>query len=72
MQYIELGKFIKNKREQNGWKLNKFAIECDVDPAILCRIENQKQNIKLNVLEKLARGFGMTPAKFLTEFESKN
>ena len=69
MQYYELGKYIKHKREQNGWTLNKFAIECDVDPAILCRIENQKQNIKMNVLVKLARGFGKSPAEFLTEFE---
>ena len=70
MQYFELGKYIKNKREYSGWTLNKFAFECDIDPAILCRIENQKQNIKLNVLEKIAKGFGKTPAELLTEFEA--
>ena len=71
MQYFELGKFIKQKREKEGWSLNKFAVECEVDPAILCRIENKKQNIKLNVLEKIAKGFSKTPAEFLTEFENE-
>ena len=71
MQYFKLGKYIKQRREQSGWTLNKFAIECDVDSAILSRIENQKQNIKINVLEKLAKGFGKSPAEFLTEFEKQ-
>ena len=69
MQYFELGKFIKQMRFKNGWTLNGFAVECEIDPAILSRIENQKQNIKLNVLEKIAKGFNKTPAEFLTEFE---
>jgi transcriptional regulator with XRE-family HTH domain len=72
MQYSELGKFIKYKREQLGLSLNKLATESEVDPAILCRIENLKQGIKINVLEKLTNAFGMTPSKFLSEFENKN
>lgn len=69
MQYSDLGKFIKEKRENAGISLNKFAFANDVDPAILCRIENKKQNIKLNILVKIASGFGQTPAEFLAEFE---
>ena len=69
MQYINLGKYIKQKRENAGITLNKFAFANDIDPAILCRIENQKQNIKLNILEKIARGFNQTPAEFLSDFE---
>ena len=69
MQYINLGKYIKQKREEAGITLNKFAFANDIDPAILCRIENQKQNIKLNILEKIARGFNQTPAEFLSDFE---
>ena len=64
MQYNNLGKFIKYKRLQKHISLNKFAINIDVDSAILSRIENQHQNIKLNVLEKIARGFDMTPAEW--------
>lgn len=69
MQYSELGKYIKLKREELGLSLNKFAQEADVDCAILCRIENQKQGIKMNILEKIANNFGKTPSEFLKEFE---
>ena len=69
MQYMELGQYIKQKREISGISLNKFAFANDIDPAILSRIENKKQNIKLNILEKIARGFRQTPAEFLSEFE---
>ena len=68
MQYKYLGKFIKLKREKTGISLNKFAMEADIDCAILCRIENLKQGIKLSVLEKIAKKFDKTPAEFLTEF----
>ena len=70
MHYSDLGKFIKEKRENAGISLNKFAFANDVDPAILCRIENKKQNIKLNILVKIASGYGQTPAEFLAEFEN--
>lgn len=71
MQYSELGKFIKFKRLQAGLSLNKFATDAEIDPAIVCRIENLKQGIKLSVLEQVARAFNTTPAKFLEEFENK-
>ena len=69
MQYKNLGKYIRTKRIEAGYSLNGFAVANDIDPAILSRIENQQQNIKLNVLEKIANGFNQTPAGFLTEFE---
>lgn len=69
MQYVELGKYIKNKRIELGISLNKFANAAEIDPAILCRIENQKQGIKLNTLENIAGVFNKTPAEFLSEFE---
>lgn len=69
MQYSDLGKYIRRKRTEAGVSLNGFAIANDIDPAILSRIENQQQNIKLNILEKIAKGFYQTPAVFLTEFE---
>lgn len=69
MQYNEIGKYIKNKREELGVSLNKFAQDADIDCAILCRIENLKQGIKLNILEKIANNFNQTPAEFLKNFE---
>lgn len=70
MDYRTLGTYIRKKRENLNISLNEFAIMIDTDPAILSRIENLKQNIKLNVLEKISSGFNLTPAKFLTEFEN--
>ena len=69
MQYSELGTYIKTKRIELGISLNEFAFSNDIDPAILSRIENLKQNIKLNILEKISKGFNLSPAEFLTEFE---
>lgn len=70
MQYKELGKFLKNKRLSAGITLNKFAIENEIEPAILSRVENLKQDIKMGVLVKIAKGFNSTPAKLLSEFEN--
>lgn len=70
MQYKQIGKYIRNKRVKTGASLNSFAVANEIDPAILSRIENLQQNIKLNILEKIANGFNQTPAEFLTEFEN--
>ena len=70
MQYEQIGKYIRNKRVKAGTSLNSFALANEIDPAILSRIENLQQNIKLNILEKIAHGFNQTPAEFLTEFEN--
>ena len=69
MQYNELGNFIKNKRLSIGITLNKFAIENDIEPAVLSRIENLKQDIKIGVLVKIANGFNLTLSQLLSEFE---
>ncbi len=70
MQHTDIGKYIKNKRLKTGKSLNKFALEFDIEPAILSRIENGKQDIKLKVLYKIAEGFGMTAGELLSEFEN--
>lgn len=69
MQYNEIGKYIKFRREELGVSLNKFAQDSDIDCAILWRVENLKQGIKLNILEKIANNFNQTPAEFLKDFE---
>lgn len=69
MQYSQLGKFIKEKRQQRGLSLNKFATEAEIDPAILCRIENLRQGIKLDVLEKIVFALEIKLSKFLAEYE---
>lgn len=70
MQYSNLGQFIKNKRLKKGLSLNKFATEAEIDPAILCRIENLKQGIKIEILEKIANAFDTKLSEFLREYEN--
>ena len=70
MQYKELGVFIRKKRNEHNVSLNGFAFSNDIVPAILSRIENLKQDIKFSVLVKIAKGFNMSPAQFLAEFEA--
>ena len=72
MQYNKLGTYIKEKCLSMKKTLNSFAIENEIEPAILCRIENLKQDIKLDVLRKIANGFGKTAGEFLIEFEQQN
>lgn len=69
MKYEELGLYIRNRRKSLNKSLNEFAVEIDVDSAILSRIENLKQDIKLTILRKIAGGFGQKTSEFLLEFE---
>lgn len=69
MKYEELGLYIRNRRKSINKSLNEFAVETDIDSAILSRIENLKQDIKLTILRKIAGGFGKKPSEFLSEFE---
>ena len=62
--------YISNKRNEFNISLNQFAFTNDIDPAILSRIENLKQGVKINILVKIANGFNQTPAEFLYEFEN--
>ena len=71
MQYEKFGLFIKEKRQKLGISLNKFCFDNNIEPAILSRIENLKQEIKLDVLNKIANGFGLTVGELITEFEKK-
>lgn len=70
MQQFDLRDYIKLKRTTLGIKLNKFAIENDIDQSVLSRLENKKFEIKYSVLEKIAKGFSLTPGEFLIEYEN--
>lgn len=73
MQYKNFGKFIRVKRETLLPKvsLNKFAFDNDLDPAILSRVETQQQDVKLNVIAKIAKGFGLKASELLAEYENQ-
>ncbi|SJZ95605.1 hypothetical protein SAMN02745174_02070 [Cetobacterium ceti] len=54
---IKLGKYLKDKREINGFGLNQLAIKVDVVSSLLSRLENGKV-LKINpfLLKKIAEG----------------
>ena len=70
MQQFDLRDYIKLKRTKLGLKLNNFAFKNDIDPSILSRLENKKFDLKYPVLEKIEKGFSMTPGEFLLEYEN--
>ena len=69
MQYKTLGSYIRQKREEKNISLNKFAVNNDIDTAILSRIERNLQDIKLTILVKIANGFDLLPSELLKEYE---
>jgi len=71
MQYINFGKFVRAKREKLGKSLNLFAIECEIDKASLSNFERGISSIYFENFVKIAKGFNVTPAELLKEFEEK-
>ncbi len=72
MQYSgtkDIRNFIKEKRLETGKTLNSFAFDADIDPAILCRIENKKQGIKFEIIEKIAKALNLKLSEFFYEYE---
>ncbi len=70
MQYNEkLANYLKFIRKQKYIKLNSFAYKNGIEPSTLSRIENNLLEIKISVLEKIAKGYGKTPSQLLKDFE---
>lgn len=62
--------FMKLKRQMTGKTLNSFAVDADIDPAILSRIENKKQGVKFEVLNKFVIALNISLTEFFTEYEN--
>ena len=72
MQYlVKLSQYIRNRRKSLGISLNQFCIENEIDSSCLSKFENQKQQVLISSLIKIANGFNQTLAEFLTEFEKE-
>lgn len=72
MQYSKLGDYIRKKRliQYPEVSLNTFAFDAGIEPAVLSRIERGLQDIKLEVLAKIAKRFGLSGSELLLEFEN--
>ena len=49
--------------------LNNFAFDNNIEPALLSRVENLKQDIKLSVIEKVASAFNIKVSELMKEYE---
>ena len=67
--YEKLGQYIKRKRIEAKWSLNKFAVEVEMEASTLSRNENGKSVINIKTINKIASFYNQTPAEFLTDFE---
>ncbi len=56
----EFGKRIQYLRKKKGWSQEEFAFECDINKNYLSDVERGRRNPTLKVLEKIAKGLGIT------------
>ena len=70
MQQFDLRDYIKLKRVSKKISLNNFAIKNGLTAGSLSRIENKKYELKYTMLEKIAKGFSMSPGEVLIEYEN--
>jgi len=56
---LELGLHIQNLRKEKGISQSKFAFECEMEKANMCRIESGKVNVSINVLYRISQTLGI-------------
>ena len=69
MQYGNFHSYVRNKRLRIKQSLNSFAVDCGIDSASLSRFENGESDILFGTFLRIAKGFKMTPAELLSDFE---
>ena len=65
-----LGMRIKYLRSQKKMSIEELALECSISANYLCELENGKRNPSLNVLDKIAKGLGISMSSLLEGIES--
>ena len=66
----QLGMRIKYLRSQKKMSIEELALECNISANYLCELENGKRNPSLNVLDKIAKGLGISMSSLLEGIES--
>ena len=64
-----LAEYIRFRREQVGFSLNKFAIEAEMESATLSRNETNVNEVKIDNLAKIAKVYNQSLSEFLKDFE---
>lgn len=61
------GKRVRKLRNQKKISQEKFANEIGIDRTYMTDIENGKRNVSLAIIEKIAKGFGVSVSELLNE-----
>ncbi len=62
---IEIGKRIQLLRKEQNMSQEEFALMVNIGRSYLSRIETGRKNPSIDVMEKIALGFGMSLGEFL-------
>lgn len=65
----KLAEYIRYRRTEAGYSLNKFAIEAEMESSTLSRNETKINEISIDNLVKISSVYKQTPAEFLKDFE---
>ena len=60
----DIGNRIRFLREQNELTQTKFALMVNVERAYLSKLEAGEPNVSIDVIERIAEGFGMSLSEF--------
>ncbi len=69
MQYLDFGKYIRDRRIKLGQSLNNFAIQCGIESSTLSRFETEESDVYFQNFIKIANGFNVTPSELLKDFD---
>ena len=67
-----IGTTLKALRAQKGISQEKLALETGIGRRYMSDIENGRRNVSLEIIEKLAAYFEISPSEFVKKIESAN
>jgi transcriptional regulator with XRE-family HTH domain len=63
--HARLARNLRRLRKEKGWSQERYADEADIHRTYISDLERGARNPTIEVIEKLARGFGVTPGSLL-------
>ena len=68
----QLGMRIRYLRKMKQLSIEDLALECGINKNYLCDLENGRRNPTLQMLEKIANGFGISISELTKGLQSFN
>lgn len=68
----QIGKIIREKREEKGWLLRHLAAELDIDQALLSKIERGDRKATKEQVQKFAAVLGLKKEELMLHYLSEN